>query len=621
VLLLPVDAHEWAPDVRRAVLLHELAHVARRDALGQLLGRMACAVYWCLPLVWHAARRAAALREQASDDAVLRAGIAPAAYAESLVRLARGASGADTPAAALAMARPSHLRARVLAILDPGARRSAPGMSAFAIVLVAAAALVTTVAAVEPAIVPAADARTAVSVRENAASPTFSGSRAAGRDAEPTPPAPQAAAPTESRLCSRGVESSSTQARSNNGVRTWKVELTGDDCRVDLRAEGRIDFTADFTDISAISPGGFFRLDVSDAGLRRQLDIEPRDGSLARTWRVAGREQPYDAAARAWLAAFLIELDRRTAIGVDVRLPHLMAQGGVSAVLDETARMAGDHPRGRYYAALARATPLSAADATRVLQQAASLTRSDYYALELLRALAGRGLDGTARRAAIQLIEGMDSDYYRAESLEALVGAGRPGAADVDLLVRMVPRMSSDHYKRQTLTHVARAGGLTPDHLASLARIASSIESDYYLAEFLETLAAAGGASAAVRQAIVEAAGRIDSDHYIAEALRMLLRHSAGDNDAAAVLAVVPSIQSDHYREDVLEALLAVPKLGEGDLLGIVAAAAPMSDHYESATLRRVLGHRAATDRVRTAVFDAASRLSRHYAEAVRRGR
>jgi beta-lactamase regulating signal transducer with metallopeptidase domain len=118
VLLLPMEAREWSVDVRRAVLLHELAHAARRDPLSQLTTRLACAVYWCLPPVWIGARRAAALRERACDDIVLGAGVRPSSYAESLLALVRAAR-VPVPPAAVAMAQASRLGERVEAILNP----------------------------------------------------------------------------------------------------------------------------------------------------------------------------------------------------------------------------------------------------------------------------------------------------------------------------------------------------------------------------------------------------------------------------------------------------------------------------------------------------------------------
>jgi hypothetical protein len=122
-ILLPQDAEMWPEERRRVVLLHELAHIKRWDCLAQTLSQIACALHWFNPLAWVVARRMVSERERACDDMVLGAGFQPADYADHLLQVASGLKSIwPGSAAAIAMARPSKLEGRLVAILD-GARR------------------------------------------------------------------------------------------------------------------------------------------------------------------------------------------------------------------------------------------------------------------------------------------------------------------------------------------------------------------------------------------------------------------------------------------------------------------------------------------------------------------
>ena len=119
VVVLPLAASRWPDAQKRAVLVHELAHVQRYDAATQLVARVACAVHWLNPLAWAAAAAMRAERERACDDFVLGAGARPTDYATNLLDVARAVLRDDAPAPALAMARRSQLEGRLLAVLDP----------------------------------------------------------------------------------------------------------------------------------------------------------------------------------------------------------------------------------------------------------------------------------------------------------------------------------------------------------------------------------------------------------------------------------------------------------------------------------------------------------------------
>ena len=122
-IVLPVSAKEWTGERRRAVLLHELAHIRRRDLLGHGIAALGCVAYWFNPFIWTAARKLRIESELASDEMVLRAGVRPSEYAQHLLDMVTS-FGRRTPSVALAMARPKEFEGRLVAILDPLHRRS-----------------------------------------------------------------------------------------------------------------------------------------------------------------------------------------------------------------------------------------------------------------------------------------------------------------------------------------------------------------------------------------------------------------------------------------------------------------------------------------------------------------
>ncbi len=152
VVLLPGAGTGWTAGHRRDVVVHELAHVRRRDCLIHLASRVACAIHWFNPLAWVALRQERMEREHACDDAVLAAGALPSSYAQALLETARSSPPAwATASAGLTMARPSHLANRLLAVLDQGRRRGQLGKAALGAASFGMLALLAPVAAMAPA--------------------------------------------------------------------------------------------------------------------------------------------------------------------------------------------------------------------------------------------------------------------------------------------------------------------------------------------------------------------------------------------------------------------------------------------------------------------------------------
>jgi hypothetical protein len=134
-------------------MLHELAHIRRRDCQMQLLAHLALALHWLNPLAWLAARRLRIERERACDDHVLSCGTRASDYADHLLQIARGLlAGAEPGWAAVGMARTTNLEGRVAAILDPRNPRRLPDRRTTMLAFVTTLVLLLPLAALQPGV-------------------------------------------------------------------------------------------------------------------------------------------------------------------------------------------------------------------------------------------------------------------------------------------------------------------------------------------------------------------------------------------------------------------------------------------------------------------------------------
>ena len=151
VVLLPEGARRWNDERRRVVLLHELAHVKRRDWMALLTGQAAAALYWFHPLAWSTRLQMQKDCERACDDLVLSAGTRASAYAAHLLSIIRSLRlSRQRTLPAVAMARRSYWDGRMRAILDPNVPRRVVSGREARVAVGALIAVVVALAVVEP---------------------------------------------------------------------------------------------------------------------------------------------------------------------------------------------------------------------------------------------------------------------------------------------------------------------------------------------------------------------------------------------------------------------------------------------------------------------------------------
>lgn len=150
-IVLPDAALSWTQTRQRAVLLHELAHVRRRDVASQLIAQLATALWWFQPMAWISRRSLRRESERACDELVLRHGVPATEYAAELLEIAKTFGGGARWAAGIPMAsatRCGELEERLHNILRGTRARKGPGLIRFSAALSCLAVLTMATSAV-----------------------------------------------------------------------------------------------------------------------------------------------------------------------------------------------------------------------------------------------------------------------------------------------------------------------------------------------------------------------------------------------------------------------------------------------------------------------------------------
>jgi TonB family protein len=120
-ILLPRGYRDWEPQLLKAVLLHERAHIRRRDCLVQWLPNLVCALHWFNPLAWLARSEALCQSERACDDAVILGGVSGSTFARDLIEITQSIRLKGDSFMSTAVT--TKLERRIRRLLNPAANR------------------------------------------------------------------------------------------------------------------------------------------------------------------------------------------------------------------------------------------------------------------------------------------------------------------------------------------------------------------------------------------------------------------------------------------------------------------------------------------------------------------
>lgn len=522
-VLLPAWACQLQPGQQRALLAHELSHVARRDPAWRVVHRIARLPLFFHPLAAHACRRLDDLAEDACDARAAQLMGSGRPLAECLAAcLSHAGASAGQPALAVAMAGDSgSVVRRVQNLLENSAMSLTPVSPALRRTALVAALVA---AFVVPGI---------------AISTTSAGELA------------------DSLMSRLDI----------NGRTHYSHKSTSPGHKLVLDVYNTVEFNDAETDVVRLGKGARLELVEDRLGVKREIKIYGKDGIIQRRYTVDGDERPLDADGRAWLATTLPKLMRDTGINADARSTRILAKGGVPALLDEIALIQSDSARATYLGLLFSKAKLDDAQQQRALQLATDIN-SDFELRRALQEGLARQTLSPARQAQLlalatqvgsdferaellisfadalpvqdalapawrEAVDGIGSDFERRRVLEALLDAGRGSASAGLLVLDLAEGIGSDFELRQVLDKAAAHTRLGPAVLAAFVQRSRDIGSDFERREALVALLKAGPVDAAVASATLDAVPGIGSDFEATEVLKQLA--SSMPNDAALI--------------------------------------------------------------------------------------
>ena len=509
-VLLPPESAEWPEARRRFVLVHEMAHVKRFDALTQLCSQIALALFWFDPLLWLAVNRMRVEREHACDDYVLRDGTAPSLYAGELLDMVRtlGTPRHETMApafAALAMARPAEFEGRMLAILNPTIDRNPLHRIGTFMTAAFVALLALPLAAIHPF-----DARIAKAELPAPAPAVVTTEAPAASDVANVSGAADGCDAADMRL-RPGTTSNSIHADDEEKILTYR-SITAGRC-VHASLIGDVTFADDERSIVRLGAGAhaFFR----ERTVGSDRSVEVRRGSGGEPIyeaRLDGREVPFDGAMRAWLGGFLPEVLREGAINVPARVARLRARGGTPAVLSEIERIRSSGAKRAHYQELVKTPSLPARDVSAAVRSAGREITSSGDLRSVLQSVPRQSREGADLRGG--LAEAIREISSSGDKTAVLTSYGETDDPAMLLMVLTEARgIESSGDKARLLAKLApRAVGHSSREVSSaFFATAATIESSGDLARTLSVAMSSGRSSEDVSHAIIRASREIPS--------------------------------------------------------------------------------------------------------------
>jgi len=396
-----------------------------------------------------------------------------------------------------------------------------------------------------------------------------------------------------------GKHTSNVQIDSDNGHRKWIASWSGDDCQVDLHAEGEIHFNAEATNLESISSGGYFEVNERHGAELRHVRVTPSGNGLQYEYKVNGAQQQFDQNAREWFSRFLLSLERTTGFAADSGVPMLLKKGGPQAVLDEINNLQTDYVRGLYFRKLLDQPDLPAPIVNRIITQAGEQIKTDYEMARVLMEVAGKYpmKDEASRTAFLTAANRLKTDYEHSRVLITLLKMPNLSKENIRMALDSAATIKTDYEKSRILVTLAEMKSFDENEISTYLKLVPEIHTDYEKSRSLIALMQSNNISSASVSKILEATSTIHTDYEKSRILAALAGMSKFDeNQIGGYLNVVDSIGTDYERSRSLMAMMDKNKLSPAAVTRILDTTSHIHTDYEKSRVLLTVANKYSLD-------------------------
>lgn len=449
-ILLPRTLIEsLTPEEIQHVVLHESAHLHRKDDWMALGERVIRAVFCFQPAVHFIGRQIERERESACDDWVVEQSGDARRYARSLARLAELGSSGPVPLLATGAGKRTQIFARLEMLLDKTGNR----MSLISGPLLISAGVILMLAVSQGA--------------------------------------------QFRRLF--GIERFSNTWVESDGTNRFAVKMRGD-----------VDFSRDDQDVRSMSPGAMLVVEQSRDWRTQRVEFEADDeGGIERRYFSGVTPRPFDTEARHFLATVLPQWVREQGNNIPGHLARIVEEKGVDGALDDIRAIRGGSVKRANLEELLKQADLNTEQLQRVLKTARQMDsdeeKRDFFN-SVRERYVNRGLDGQV----LGFIDSINSEDDRGKLLTDWMERATPPDVWLPRWLRSVDTLQSEEIKTDVLRRAAQASKRPLPK--RFFEVATSLHSDELRARLLSAVLAVRGDDAGTLRRVLQIAASLPNE-------------------------------------------------------------------------------------------------------------